>query len=115
MGSMDDDDLLQRLEEVCRDDHELGELVTSAMTAIERAVAVFGWSQLALSFNGGKDSTVLFHLLRAVGLRRVARGEQRVASAADARPAVLPLLMVYFDKGDDFSEITDFTTSTTAR
>lgn len=61
---------------------------------IERALDLFGSSGLAFSFNGGKDSTVVLHLLRAAAARRS-----------------LPLSAIctfYFVRPDDFPEIRGF-------
>lgn len=38
--------------------------VEAAVLSIQRAAEVFGEDRLCLSFNGGKDCTVLLHLIR---------------------------------------------------
>ncbi|KAK4047557.1 3'-phosphoadenosine 5'-phosphosulfate sulfotransferase [Microbotryomycetes sp. JL201] len=51
-------------------DNELSAKVNDALGVIEQAVDKFGLDRLALSFNGGKDCTVLVHLLAAVAVKR---------------------------------------------
>ncbi len=59
--------------------------------------------ELALSFNGGKDSTVVLHLLR-LAFHLEAEGE---ASAAMAR-----MCTFFFPQANDFEEITTFVDET---
>ncbi|KAK4047763.1 3'-phosphoadenosine 5'-phosphosulfate sulfotransferase [Microbotryomycetes sp. JL221] len=54
------------------DDEDLSLKVKDALNIIEQAVDRYGLEHLALSFNGGKDCTVLVHLLAAVALRKAA-------------------------------------------
>ena len=70
----------------------------SAIGIIQSALHVYKESELAFSFNGGKDSTVVLHLLRA-------------ALALSEAPASAPLAgvrNVYFSTRDEFPEILDF-------
>lgn len=46
-------------------DANLIERFEHAVSIIERALAIYGLQACSLSFNGGKDSTVLLHLVRA--------------------------------------------------
>jgi 3'-phosphoadenosine 5'-phosphosulfate sulfotransferase (PAPS reductase)/FAD synthetase len=48
----------------CDPDHPLYFPLKKAVVVIEDALRIFGIDQLAVSFNGGKDATVVLHLLR---------------------------------------------------
>jgi FAD synthetase len=48
----------------------LGKMISQAVAVIESALDRFPLSSLALSFNGGKDCTVLLYLVRAVVYRK---------------------------------------------
>lgn len=58
-------------ESVRKEYPSLTERIAEAVQVCERALATFGIADCALSFNGGKDCTVLAHILAAV-LRRKA-------------------------------------------
>ncbi|PRQ69889.1 hypothetical protein AAT19DRAFT_11542 [Rhodotorula toruloides] len=60
----------QRVYTLAREDSRLGAKVREALDIVERALDEYGLEQIALSFNGGKDCTVLVHLLAAAILRR---------------------------------------------
>ncbi|RVW13008.1 FAD synthase [Vitis vinifera] len=47
------------------DDRRLKTKYNNAIYVVRRALALYSVEEVALSFNGGKDSTVLLHLLRA--------------------------------------------------
>jgi len=57
-------------------------------------------SGLALSLNGGKDSTVLLHLIRAA----LERGH-----ASESSNGLGGMVTFFFDKPDDFPEVVEFT------
>ena len=82
-------------------------------------------SGTAFSFNGGKDSTVLLHIIRAVVEQRRRQGvalEGAVAANGDsssgssstaAAPAPLGGVLTFFFHHDtDFSEVVEFTRGT---
>ncbi|KAJ1301166.1 hypothetical protein OPQ81_003577 [Rhizoctonia solani] len=48
----------------------LGEMVREAIGVIDRGLDIHGLDKLSISFNGGKDCTVLLHILAAVLRRR---------------------------------------------
>ena len=52
------------------EDHELSSCVKQSIDVIENALRIFGINQLAVSFNGGKDATIVLHLVRFVLFKR---------------------------------------------
>ncbi|DBA03576.1 TPA: hypothetical protein N0F65_011477, partial [Lagenidium giganteum] len=62
--------------------------LSKAMDVLHRAIDIFGVDGVTFSFNGGKDSTVVLHLLRIVLAKRildthqVAQDQQRTARGA---------------------------------
>ncbi|KAG8951163.1 3'-phosphoadenosine 5'-phosphosulfate sulfotransferase [Tulasnella sp. 424] len=56
--------------------------VKEALDVTEQVIRLYGWDHVSMSFNGGKDCTVLLHLLAAV-LYRTQRG--RNSSALEQR------------------------------
>ncbi|CAE6484108.1 unnamed protein product [Rhizoctonia solani] len=52
----------------------LGEMIREAIGVIDRGLDIHGLDKLSISFNGGKDCTVLLHLLSAVLRRRNLEG-----------------------------------------
>jgi FAD synthetase len=74
-----------------------------AIQHLKRAFALYG-EDLALSFNGGKDSTVVLHLLRAAA--SLAGGSNEEGAKA------CRFQTFFFPKADDFKEITDFVEET---
>lgn len=87
----------------------LRSLVTAAVRELEAALNQFGdasdGSGLALSFNGGKDCTVLLHLLAAVWHRRFARPGSRLPS----------IRTVHVAQTDEFPEEARFVAKCAAR
>lgn len=73
---------------------DLLKAIDSTLTHIERAVAIFGLEHLCFSFNGGKDSLVVLHLLRAF--------LERSGHTIDA------LRIVYFETKNLFAEMETF-------
>ncbi|EFN50929.1 hypothetical protein CHLNCDRAFT_28612 [Chlorella variabilis] len=85
-----------------------------AISLVSRALDLYGTRGVAFSFNGGKDSTVLLHLLRATVAQR-----QRLHEATVGTPNGfcddLPLggvLTFFFHHDTDFPEILEFTHET---
>lgn len=72
--------------------------VKAAVRVIRKAVATYGAEHLALSFNGGKDSTVLLALLAAALHEEGVEGDAHAGTTA-----------FFFEDGDDFEEVCDFT------
>ncbi|GFP99279.1 fad synthase [Phtheirospermum japonicum] len=78
----------------------------NAIYVIQRAFALYSVEEVALSFNGGKDSTVLLHLLRA--------GYYLHMSGNDSGEAEIkfPMRTIYFESPTVFPEINSFTYDT---
>ncbi|KAG6558131.1 hypothetical protein Mapa_000312 [Marchantia paleacea] len=83
-----------------------------SMNVIDRTLSLYGCEEVAFSFNGGKDSTVLLHLLRA----GYAVAESQVAPPActeDVRSRTQHRIRtIYFESPDVFPEIDSFTLDT---
>jgi len=73
--------------------------VAEAVQVLEEALERFSFEELSLSFNGGKDCTVVLHLLRAV-----------LNNKFESRPdkSISVFKVVYFQKDDEFQEMHDF-------
>ena len=65
------------------------ELASRSIDVIDSALHVFSPEEVCFSFNGGKDSTVVFHLLRAACLRRALADAGAAEGAEEAARALL--------------------------
>lgn len=77
----------------------LSDKVKSAIQACESALKDFGLEKCALSFNGGKDCTVLVHILAAV-MRRIAK--------VTSNDTLVPIRSLYVACSDPFPEVEAF-------
>lgn len=84
-----------------------------ALYIIERTLALYKFDEVAFSFNGGKDSTVLLHLLRA-GYAAVEAKQGFNNGAHNETLKQHPIRAIYFDSPDAFPEIDSFTLETAA-
>ncbi|CAL0309897.1 unnamed protein product [Lupinus luteus] len=91
------------------DDQRLKTKYNNATYVIQRALALYPIEEVAFSFNGGKDSTVLLHLLRA-GYFLHKRGQ----SNANGDLQDFPIRTIYFESPCTFPEINSFTYDTAA-
>ncbi|XP_021640449.1 uncharacterized protein LOC110635429 isoform X3 [Hevea brasiliensis] len=92
------------------DDRRLKTKYNNAIYVIQRALALYSIEELAFSFNGGKDSTVLLHLLRAGYFLH--KGGQ---SCSDRDLTSFPIRTIYFESSSAFPEISSFTYDTASR
>ena len=90
---------------------DLGAKIAQALGVIERCLALYGVQHTCFSFNGGKDSTVLLHLLRvAVARHWAAAGGAGAGAAAapDADAAFREMPIMFFQTDDEFPELLAF-------
>ncbi|XP_042014483.1 FAD synthase-like [Salvia splendens] len=90
------------------DDTRLKTKYNNAVYVIQRALALYSVEEVAFSFNGGKDSTVLLHLLRAGHyLHEVGKN-----LSGDGTEITFPIRTIYFESSSVFPEINSFTYDT---
>eukprot|EP00889_Picochlorum_renovo_P002663 jgi/Picre1/29693/NNA_005076.t1 len=78
--------------------------IMQSISVIQRSIDLYGTTGLALSLNGGKDSTVLLHLIRAaLELRR------QEGSSDEQEGGLGGMVTFFFDKADDFPQVVQFT------
>ncbi|KAL9239334.1 hypothetical protein vseg_013669 [Gypsophila vaccaria] len=96
------------------DDRRLKTKYNNAVYVIQRALALYKIEEVAFSFNGGKDSTVLLHLLRAGYYLHM-----KEQINCDEDPAYsqykFPIRTIYFDSPSAFPEINSFTYETASK
>ncbi|KAK1400191.1 Phosphoadenosine phosphosulfate (PAPS) reductase family protein [Heracleum sosnowskyi] len=93
------------------DDERLKTKYKNAIFVIRRALALYSIEEVAFSFNGGKDSTVLFHLLRA-GYYLHKEDEIHANREGLTDHVKFPLRTIYFETASTFTEINSFTYET---
>ncbi|KAG6639816.1 FAD synthase [Carya illinoinensis] len=89
------------------DDRRLKTKYENAIYVIQRALALYSIEEVAFSFNGGKDSTVLLHLLRAGYF--LYKGEK---GCSEEGLNEFPIRTIYFESPSAFPEINSFTYDT---
>lgn len=95
-------------------DRRLHTKYKNATYVIERAFALYEFEQVAFSFNGGKDSTVLLHLLRAGFYLHKEKMKKSNGSQLDCMPEC-PIRTIYFESPCAFPEINSFTYETATK
>ncbi|PNX82280.1 FAD synthetase, partial [Trifolium pratense] len=86
------------------EDRRLQTKYNNATYVIQRALSLYSIEEVAFSFNGGKDSTVLLHLLRA-GYFLHKMGQ----NSANGDVKDFPIRTIYFESPSAFPEINSFT------
>ncbi|XP_021666527.2 uncharacterized protein LOC110654742 isoform X2 [Hevea brasiliensis] len=89
------------------DDRRLKTKYNNAIYVIQRALTLYSIEEVAFSFNGGKDSTVLLHLLRAGYFWHKERH-----NCSDRGLTSFPIHTIYFESNSAFPEINSFTYDT---
>ena len=94
--------------------------VRAALGVLRDALRLYGDHRVVVSFNGGKDATVVAHLLRAAlaAHRREGRVDQQAAQGAGASAAARQQqrpLAVYWEEPLMFPELDAFVKGTAAR
>ncbi|KAK1260799.1 hypothetical protein QJS04_geneDACA002152 [Acorus gramineus] len=82
----------------------------NATFVIQRAFALYSFEEVAFSFNGGKDSTVLLHLLRAG--YHLHKEEVHCSNERETDCKSCPMRTIYFESSSAFPEINSFTYET---
>ncbi|XP_078437119.1 phosphoadenosine phosphosulfate (PAPS) reductase family protein [Wolffia australiana] len=88
-------------------DRRLQTKYKNATFVIRRTFALYSFEEIAFSFNGGKDSTVLLHLLRAGYFLYNAEEGQRSSETSTKKECAMRT--IYFDSPSAFPEINSFT------
>ncbi|XP_054817145.1 uncharacterized protein LOC129316772 isoform X3 [Prosopis cineraria] len=91
------------------DDGRLRTKYNNSIYVIQRAFSLYSIEEIAFSFNGGKDSTVLLHLLRASYFLH--KGGQ---NSPNGSLKGFPIRTIYFETPSTFPEINSFTYDTAA-
>ncbi|KAJ4978056.1 hypothetical protein NE237_008836 [Protea cynaroides] len=94
-------------------DRRLKSKYNNAIYVIQRAFALYAFEEVAFSFNGGKDSTVLLHLLRAGYFLHKEKSNHLNESDTNSEMKC-PIRTIYFDSPSAFPEINSFTYETAA-
>ncbi|KAG9441680.1 hypothetical protein H6P81_017534 [Aristolochia fimbriata] len=92
-------------------DRRLQTKYESAVYVIQRAFALYAFEEVAFSFNGGKDSTVLLHLLRAGYFLHKEKTKTCNGIQMNYKPGC-PIRTIYFESPSAFPEINSFTYET---
>ncbi|MCL7048005.1 hypothetical protein MKW94_020291 [Papaver nudicaule] len=90
------------------EDKRLKTKYDNAIYVIQRALALYKFEEVAFSFNGGKDSTVLLHLLRA-GYYLHKKKPDHPSGTPKTCGEKFPLRTIYFESPSAFPEINSFT------
>ncbi|GMH26305.1 hypothetical protein Nepgr_028148 [Nepenthes gracilis] len=93
------------------DDKRLKTKYNNAVYVIQRTLALYAIEEVAFSFNGGKDSTVLLHLLRA-GYFLLKKDEKNLDEGQTDQRFRFPMRTIYFESRSAFPEINSFTYET---
>ncbi|KAK4532810.1 hypothetical protein CCYA_CCYA14G3667 [Cyanidiococcus yangmingshanensis] len=88
---------LERTEELAPD---LAPVVKSSLQLLQGVARTFQPEEIALSFNGGKDATVVFHLIRAVF--------EAAYAAREPKPRIQAVFFEEPDPRDQFPEVLEF-------
>ncbi|KAJ9060835.1 3'-phosphoadenosine 5'-phosphosulfate sulfotransferase [Entomophthora muscae] len=91
---------LDKVYDLAQSDHPISSQVKFSLEIIERALKEYGIQAVALSFNGGKDCTVLLHLFSAV--------QKRMSLQENGNAASVKAPSIYIETPNPFDEIETF-------
>ncbi|GAA5963632.1 hypothetical protein JCM21900_000202 [Sporobolomyces salmonicolor] len=103
---------------LAEEDSPLGHKVKHALEIVDKAIQDYGPEQVALSFNGGKDCTVLVHLFAASLLHHLSPSlpsSSSSSSASSPSSSPLPLNTIYVRCPSPFPQVEAFTSLCAAR
>lgn len=89
-------DMVDYYKDVVAQDPNWSKTLDESLMILQQAVSDYDPEQVALSFNGGKDCTVVLHLLR-LALNKAGRQDD-----------LQKMKFVHFVKENEFEEIADF-------
>ncbi|GAA5949423.1 hypothetical protein JCM3765_003404 [Sporobolomyces pararoseus] len=98
-----DSDAVYRL---AQEQTPLGLKVKDALQVVEKAIQLYSINNLALSFNGGKDCTVLIHLLASSLLHL---SSPSFSTTTKATPSLPPIPTIYIRQPSPFPQEESFT------
>ncbi|BGP14229.1 hypothetical protein JCM10213_005880 [Rhodosporidiobolus nylandii] len=100
---------------LAEEDSRLGRKVKEALEITDRALDEYGLEQVALSFNGGKDCTVLIHLLCASFLHHLSPSSfspslssPSPSSSSSSAPRLPPIPTIYIRTPSPFPQVEAF-------
>jgi len=97
-----------------QDDDELGRRVKEALDVLEEVISRYGPEHIAMSFNGGKDCTVLLHLLAAAlhhhnaAAANDSQHDDQSQNKAEASSSSTRIRSVYVTCNSPFKEVDAF-------
>ncbi|OQS00268.1 FAD synthetase [Thraustotheca clavata] len=108
------DELVSRFDALCdKVDEETRRVFVHSIEILDRSIDILGLEKICFSFNGGKDSTVVLHLLRLVIAKRVLNTiKQNGQLVQDFNELYYQMLqkmpVLYFHTTDQFPQVNDF-------
>eukprot|EP01135_Chromosphaera_perkinsii_P003275 Nk52_evm50s239 gene=Nk52_evmTU50s239 len=100
------------------EDSVFGRRVKSAILIVEEALEMFAFDEFSMSFNGGKDCTVLLHLFYCVVRKFIKEGKLRLntprssplpaGEMAVVDPMPVKIHAVYIKSDNAFKEVNEF-------
>eukprot|EP01026_Neomeris_dumetosa_P020874 TRINITY_DN18447_c0_g1_i3.p1 TRINITY_DN18447_c0_g1~~TRINITY_DN18447_c0_g1_i3.p1 ORF type:complete len:187 (-),score=20.49 TRINITY_DN18447_c0_g1_i3:53-613(-) len=81
--------------------HRIRNRVEHAIYTVSRAIDLYGQDKLAFSFNGGKDSTAVLHIIRAA----IIQSQEHIQ---DDMKGIGNVVSFFFEREDDFQELDKF-------
>ncbi len=109
-GGVTMEQVLHTLDEWKSHDEQFASVFEKACQVIDRAMDLYTLERLCFSFNGGKDSCVVLHLIRIVLARRIQQQTHLVAEGLEKaiRCELKRMHIVYFDFKDQFPQVRSF-------